>query len=135
MLAYWAVWHVFVFHLFRHNPSEYYSRIPFNWYCLRRLRYYPQLFGACGYLLPFLVMHRNRLNDAQLRIWMWVIPLWYTLMTAWGILVETRVFGELLPFIACAGTLIAEESLEAAMARRQHSESDEVSRTNRLRAA
>jgi hypothetical protein len=135
MLAYWAVWHVFIFHLFRHNPSEYYSRIGFNWYSLRRLRYYPQLFSACGYLLPLLVLYRKKLNDAQLRIWMWMIPVWYALMVIWGILVETRVFGELLPFIACAGTLIAEESLATAIERRRHSESDEVGRTNRLRAA
>ncbi|HEY6447894.1 MAG TPA: hypothetical protein VIY53_15645 [Acidobacteriaceae bacterium] len=135
MLAYWAVWHVFIFHLFRHNPSEYYPRIAFNWYCLHRLRYYPQLFSACGYLLPFLLLYRHKLNDAQLRIWMWVIPVWYALMAIWGILVETRVFGELLPFVACAGTLIAEESLVAAIERRQHSESDKVDRPNRLRAA
>lgn len=135
MLAYWAVWHIFVFHVFRHNPSEYYSRIPFNWYCLRRLRYYPQLLSACGYLLPFLVLYRNKLNDAQLRIWMWIIPAWYALMAVWGILVETRVFGELLPFIACAGTLIAEESLVTAVQRRQHLESNEGGQTNRLRAA
>lgn len=118
MLAYWAAWHVLVFHLFRHNSSEYYPRITFNVYCFKRLRYYPQLLAACGYLLPFLFIFRRRIRDAQLRIWLWVIPLWYALMAVWGILVETRVFGELAPFVACASTLIAEESLAAAMARR-----------------
>lgn len=36
-------------------------------------------------------------------------------MTIWGLLVETRIFGELLPFLACAGALVAEEALATAM--------------------
>jgi hypothetical protein len=115
MLAYWTAWHLLVFHLFRHNASEYYPRIAFNWQCLRRMRYYPQLFSAGGYLLPFVLLLRRRVRDAQLRVWVWMIPCWYAVMAVWGILVETRVFGEVLPVIACAAVLIAEESLAAAM--------------------
>ena len=118
MLAYWAAWHIFVFHLFRHNASEYYPRISFNWQCLRRLRYYPQLFSAGGFLLPFLLLLHRRVRDAQLRVWLWMIPCWYAVMAVWGILVETRVFGELLPVIACAATMIAEESLAGAVQER-----------------
>lgn len=125
MAAYWTAWHVFVFHLFRHNASEYYPRIQFNLYCFRRLRYYPQLFSACGYLLPFLFVYRKRVHDVQLRVWMWMIPVWYAVMAVWGILAETRVFGELLPFVACAGVLIAEEGLAAALRRHRSPETAE----------
>lgn len=118
MLVYWGAWHLFIFHMFRHNASEYYPRTVFNLYCFRRLRYYPQLFSACGYLLPFLVIFRKNVRDAQLRLWMWMIPVWYAFMFTWGILVETRVFGEMLPFIACIGTLIAEERVVAALEKR-----------------
>jgi hypothetical protein len=136
MVAYWAVWHVFVFHLFRHNPSEYYPRLKFNWYCFRRLRYYPQIFSAFGYLLPFVILFRKHLHDAQLRMWMWAIPAWVALMAFWGILVETRVYGELLPFVACAATLIAEETFIAAVRRRQlTTDSDDEDRVHLVRAA
>jgi hypothetical protein len=118
MLAYWAAWHMLVFHLFRHNSSEYYPRIAFNWQCLRSLRYYPQLFSAGGYLLPFVLLLRRRVRDPQLQAWLWMIPCWYAVMAVWAILVETRVFGELLPMLACAATVIAEESLAAAMQKR-----------------
>lgn len=134
MLMYWVVWHVFIFHIFQHNSSEYYPRTVFNLYCFERLRYYPQLLSAGGYLLPFLFIFRKNVRDAQLRIWMWTIPAWYALMFTWGILVETRVFGELLPFIACAGALIAEEWLTAAVRRRRIADSDE-DRTRLMRAA
>lgn len=135
MLTYWAVWHVFIFHLFRHNASEYYPRAVFNLYCFRRLRYYPQLFSACGYLLPFLFIFRKNIRDAQLRLWMWMIPVWYALMFTWGILVETRVFGELLPFIACVGTLIAEERMAAAVGRHSRSEEGDEEHLHLVRAA
>ena len=125
MLAYWGLWHVFVFHLFRHNASEYYPRVPFNLYCFRRLRYWPQLFSACGYLLPLLPVFRRQVRDGQLRRWMWVIPVWYALMFTWGILVETRVFGELLPFIAVLGALIAEERMALAAGRQGGEDADE----------
>jgi hypothetical protein len=136
MLAYWAAWHLFIFHLFRNNASEYYSRLNFNWYCFRRLRYYPQIFSAFGYLLPFVILFRKHLHDAQLRLWMWAIPAWVALMAIWGILVETRVYGELLPFVACAATLIAEEAITAAVRRRQvATDSNDDDRVHLVRAA
>jgi len=117
MLAYWTAWHFFVFHLFRSNVSEYYPRLSWNWTYLSHLRYYPQLLSAFGYLLPFLILFRRKIPDPQLRIWIWAIPVWYALMTIWGLLVETRIFGELLPFITCAAILIAEEALTTAVER------------------
>jgi hypothetical protein len=124
MAVYWTVWHLFVFHLFRHNVSEYYPRVSLNLYTFRHLRYYPQLFSACGYLLLLLVLFRRDVRDARLRAWILVLPVWYLVMGVWGILVETRIFGELLPFAAAAGVLIAEERLVAAMQRRGWQERD-----------
>ena len=117
MLLYWTAWHIFIFHLFRNNVSEYYPRLSFNWIYVSHLRYYPQLLSAFGYLLPFLIAFRRKIRDPQLRVWMWTIPAWYALMSIWGLLVETRIFGELLPFIACTGALVAEEALTAATQR------------------
>lgn len=109
LLIYWVGWHVLIFHIFRYNRSEYYSRVSFNLFCLMRLRYYPQLLSAFGYLLPFLILFRRHVRDAQLRVWMWILPLWIGCMFYLGIVAETRVFGELMPFVACISALIAEE--------------------------
>lgn len=65
---------------------------------------------------------------------MLAIPAWYAVMAVWGILVETRVFGELLPFIACAATLIAEEAVVAATQKRGLAENEE-DRARLFRAA
>ena len=39
-------------------------------------------------------------------------------MFSYGILIETRVFGELIPFVVCSSALILEQSLVAKMQRR-----------------
>jgi hypothetical protein len=135
MLCYWAAWHVFIFHMFRQNASEYYPRTVFNLYCFQRLRYYPQLFSACGYILPFLVIFRKKVRDTQLRAWMWMIPVWYAFMFTWGILVETRVFGELLPLIASLSALIAEEVLVATVQRRTGVDQSDEEQLHLTRAA
>ncbi|MFZ0631457.1 MAG: hypothetical protein WA399_00100 [Acidobacteriaceae bacterium] len=65
-----------------------------------------------------------------------MIPVWYAMMFTWGILVETRVFGELLPFIAVLGTLIAEEELVASVARKRSIEGEaDQDRVHLVRAA
>ena len=116
LMIYWAVWHHVVFGIFAHNASEYYPRVPFNLRCFARLRYYPQLVSAFGFLGPFLYLGRGYVADRQLRAWLWAIPIWYAFMFTWAILVETRVFGELIPFLAVYTAVMAEEWLAERMA-------------------
>jgi hypothetical protein len=118
LMLYWFVWHGLIFHLFATNPSEYYSRILANLNTFKALRFYPQMFSILGYLPLFLWLNRKRLRDSQLRIWMWVLPIWFGLMTVWGILVETRIFGELIPYIACVSVIMAEEVVAARLGER-----------------
>ena len=115
LALYWAVWHHVVFGIFAHNASEYYPRVPFNLRCFARLRYYPQLLSCFGFLGPFLFAGRRFVADQQLRIWLWALPLWYGFMFTWAILVETRVFGELIPFLAVYTAVMGEEWLARRM--------------------
>ena len=119
LVAYWVVWHLIVYRVFSTNASEYYPRLLFNLKCFVRLRYWPQLASAFGFLWPFLIMYRRKVRDAQLRAWLLVLPVWYVFMMLWGILTETRIFGELLPFLAPVVTLMAEEVLAARFTHQQ----------------
>ena len=113
MGVYWAGWHLLVFHMFGANPSEYYPRFLFNLHLFTRLRYWPQLAAAFGFLWPFLIAYRKQLRDPLLRAWLIVLPVWYGFMLLYAIVTETRVFGELIPFLAPVSALIAEEVLAA----------------------
>ncbi len=115
MAAYWAVWHHLVFQLFGGNPSEYGPRFLFNLYCFSRLRYWPQLASAFAFLWPFLIVYRRHLGDPLLRAWLLVLPVWYAFMLTYAIVTETRVFGELIPFLAPVTAILAEEVLAAKL--------------------
>src|SRR5215467_7113539 len=116
LFAYWIIWHLMIFHIFRSNPSEYYSRIITNLLSLRSLRNYPQIFSALGYLPIFLLLYRRRIHDPQIRAWMWMLPVWAGFMYVWGVIVETRIFGELIAYTACVGIILAEEVIASRLA-------------------
>lgn len=117
LLAYWALWHHIIFHMFAHNHSEYYSRVLYNLKFFCRLRYLPQLAATLGFVWPLLVFFPKKLADPQLRVWLYVLPGWYALMMVWAVITELRVFGELLPLVAPVTALIGEELLAARMRR------------------
>jgi hypothetical protein len=117
LAVFWVVWQIFIRHVFAQNLSEFYPRINWNVKSLVVPQAWPQLLSACGYLLLFVMVMRRQIRDPQLQAWLWVLPIWCGFMFVYGILIETRVFGELIPFIVCATTLIVEEILAARMMR------------------
>ena len=112
---YWLACQLLVRHLFAHNPSEFYSRIPQNFGFLISPRAWPQMLGACGYLFPIVLIFRKHLRSPELRAWLWVLPIWFAFMFVYGILIETRIFGELIPYMATAAALITEECIAARL--------------------
>ncbi|NYF50935.1 hypothetical protein [Tunturiibacter gelidoferens] len=115
LALFWAGWQIFLRHVFAGNVSEFYPRIDWNVKSLLFPQAWPQLMSACGYLLVFVVVMRRRIRDPRLEAWLWLLPIWFGFMFVYGILIETRVFGELIPLIVCATVLIVEEGLLAQM--------------------
>ncbi len=112
---FWIGWETFIRHHFAQNRSEFYPRLNWNIKSVLLPHAWPQMLSACGYLLPFVVIMRGWLPSARLRAWLWLFPLWIAFMFSYGILIETRVFGELIPIAVCGSTLIFEELLLARM--------------------
>lgn len=108
---FWLAWQFEVRRIFAGNVSEFYPRISQNVEFLFSPRAWPQMLGACCYLLPVILVSHRHLRDAQLRAWLWALPIWFGFMFVYGILIETRIFGELIPYVACTAALIAEESI------------------------
>jgi len=113
LAVYWAVWQVAVRWWFIGNRSEFYPRLDWNVKSLLVPQAWPQLLSACGYLLLFVLLMYRRIPDGRLRAWIAIVPLWVAFMFSYGILVETRVFGELIPLTVCSTALILEELLVA----------------------
>ncbi len=107
----WIAWEILMRSLFQGNGSEFYPRFSWNVKSLLAPLAWPQLFSACGYLLLGVVLLRDRIPDGRLRAWLWLVPIWLVFMFSFGILIETRVFGELTAFVVCSACLIAEETI------------------------
>lgn len=135
LALYWLVWHHVVFAIFKHNASEYYPRVLWNLKDVARIRYWPQLASALGFLLPFLLLYRKGVRDPLLSAWIWMVPVWCGFMFCWAILTETRVFGELLPFVAPTIALATEEALAARMLKGMHALEQEEPKQVRRQAA
>ncbi|HTU52200.1 MAG TPA: hypothetical protein VMF56_16540 [Acidobacteriaceae bacterium] len=112
---FWIVWHIYVNRLFAHNHAAWIPAYKINLVLLAWPPAWPQLFAAGGYTLLPIVLYRKRVNDATLRIWLWTLPAWFGLMLLYAIMVESRLYGELIPYLACMGALIAEQSILARM--------------------
>lgn len=113
LALFWVSWEIFIRHHFAANRSEFYPRLNWNIKSLLLPHAWPQMLSACGYLLPFAVIMRRRIPDSRLRAWLWLLPIWLVFMFSYGILIETRVFGELIPLAVCSSTLILEKLLLA----------------------
>jgi hypothetical protein len=96
-------------HFARNSNDENFLRIEYN---LRRLnpRLLPALLNICGYTLPLVLLFYKRLKPIRFQNYLWIVAAWLPIMFCSGVLVETRIYGELCPFAAVALVLIIEES-------------------------
>ena len=79
----------------------------------------PQTLSGCGYLLPVMLYFRRRVPDARVAAYLLIIPIWFAVMMYYGVLVETRIYGELCPLVAIASVLLMENGLLNGTERRR----------------
>lgn len=109
LLLVWLAIKLFLAHRFAGNSNaENYLRLDYN---LNRLRprLLPALLNICGYTIPLVVIFRRMLKPARFQNYLWILPVWIGVMFCSGVLVETRIYGELSSFAAVALVLIIEE--------------------------
>lgn len=111
LLIVWCGWQVFVRHHFAANATEFHPRLRMNAKSLVSPQAWPQLLGACGYLVPLVVLWRGRIADRRLRMWLWLLPVWFAFQFTFGVLIETRISGEMIPLVVCAAACIFETML------------------------
>lgn len=94
---------------YRHNDnSENFVRL---WSNIGRLRprLWPALLNICGYILPVVVILRARLRPLRFANYLYILPVWVAVMFYTGVILETRVYGELCSFTAVAAVLLLED--------------------------
>ena len=108
LLLLWIAIKLTLTHIFAGNDaSENYVRIRENLGRLK-LRLLPALLNICGYLLPVVVLLRRNLRPIRFANYLYVLPLWIAIMFYTGVILETRIYGELSAFTAIAVVLLLE---------------------------
>ena len=108
---YWIGWHLWVVHHFAGNPHAEEPRLLLNLASLAVPLSWPQLLGVFGFMLPILLSKRSLLHDAVMHRWLYTLWAWAAFMLVYGLMLETRIFGELIPYVSVALCLIAESWL------------------------
>ena len=110
LVAIWLSVKLTVHHHFAHNDaSEDFVRL---WGNLGRLRprLWPILFNVCGYLLPIVLILQGRIRPRRFASYLYIFPVWFGVMLYTGVILETRIYGELCSYVAVATVLLLEAS-------------------------
>ncbi|RSL16794.1 hypothetical protein EDE15_2319 [Edaphobacter aggregans] len=97
-------------HLYAHNASESFSRIHSNLMVLRNPMQWSQIASACGFLLAAPFVFWRQMRNLRLRRYSLIIPVWIAIIFCVGLLGESRVFGELIGFLAVYCTVLFEST-------------------------
>ncbi len=120
LAAIWIVIKGFLAHTFAQNShAEDYIRIEENLFRLKP-RLLPAMLNICGYLLPIVWVMRSRLRPIRFANYIYIFPVWIAVMFVSGIILETRIYGELCSFATVSAVLLLEDYV-----RRAHSSATE----------
>lgn len=112
LVAIWVAIELTLNHIFAANSrAEDYVRLRENAGRLK-LRLLPALLNICGYMLPIVLLLQSRIHPFRFRTYLLIVPVWFAIMFYTGVIVETRIYGELCPYVAVALVLIIERSIQ-----------------------
>jgi hypothetical protein len=104
----WVLIYRYLNHLYAHNPSESFSRIHSNLRLLRNPMQWSQIASGGGFLLGIPFLFWRKMPNQRLRRYSLIIPVWIAIIFCVGLLGESRVFGELIGFLAMYCTVLFE---------------------------
>ncbi|GAA3757338.1 hypothetical protein GCM10022270_14930 [Terriglobus aquaticus] len=95
------------YHFNGNDESENYIRIAENAGRLK-IRLVPALLNICGYLFPIVLLFWRRIEPVRFGNYIWIVVPWFAIMFYTGVILETRIYGELCPYTAVCIILLAE---------------------------
>ena len=126
LFSIWLAVKLSLAYYFRMNDrSEDFVRFAYNAERFR-WRLIPALLNLCGYLLPVALMYWSRIRPFRFGNYAIILLLWLPIMFYSGVLLETRIYGELCSWTAVALILLAEDQTGRS---RQFSDTNDISAT------
>jgi hypothetical protein len=121
MLTAWIAMRLIVLHLYGHNPVALGSaglKLRQNLGFLVKPQHWPAFASVFGFTWPVAIVCRRYLAPGFLRGGLIIVALWFLLMLFVGVLIEIRIFGELISYMSVAVGVILHRWLSARDAAR-----------------
>jgi len=107
--------------IFRFNDrSEDFLRVHDNVVRLLKPFYWPAILDLGGYLLPFVLLFRSRILPPRFGNYLYILGPWFLIIFGTGVILETRVYGELSGYLAVAVVLIIEQYIDSLLEDARH---------------
>lgn len=109
LLVAWFVVELTLSRMFAHNDRSQTSlRVRIN-LGLLRFGYLPNILNMCGYVLPALLIVQPEIRPIRFGNYLLVTYPWIVVMFVYGVILETRIYGELVPYVTVACVLLIEQ--------------------------
>jgi hypothetical protein len=109
--AIWILIRLYLHHLFASNQIEtnsgsFYYKLGYNLHTLTKPQQWPVLFSVFGFTLPMVLVGRRWMRNTAMERAIYLLVAWFAVMMLVGVIIEIRVFSELISYMALAVGLI-----------------------------
>jgi hypothetical protein len=109
--ALWILIKLYLHHLFAANQAEigsntYYYKLGYNLHAIVKPQQWPVLISVFGFTLPLVLIYRRWMKNAAMERAIYLIAAWFAVMMMVGVIIEIRIFSELISYMALAVGLI-----------------------------
>jgi hypothetical protein len=109
--AIWIVIKLYLHHRFSGNLAEtagasFYYKLSYNLHVIVKPQQWPVLLSIFGFTLPLVFAWRKCMNNPAMEREIYLLPAWLAVMMLVGVIIEIRIFSELISYMALAVGLI-----------------------------
>jgi hypothetical protein len=88
------------------GSGSFYYKLGYNLQTILKPRQWPVLFSVFGFTLPLVLLGKRWMKNAALERAIYLLPAWFAVMMMVGVIIEIRIFSELISYMALAVGLI-----------------------------
>jgi hypothetical protein len=109
--AIWIAIKLYLQHRFSDNIAEtagasLYYKLSYNLHAIVKPQQWPVLLSVFGFTLPFVLVWRKWMKNPAMEREIYLLPAWFAVMMMVGVIIEIRIFSELISYMALAMGLI-----------------------------
>jgi hypothetical protein len=109
--AIWVAIKLYLHHRFSGNLAEtagasLYYKLSYNLHAIVKPQQWPVLLSVFGFTLPLVLAWRKWMKNAAMEREIYLLPVWFVVMMLVGVIIEIRIFSELISYMALAVGLI-----------------------------